>query len=151
MSKRYLRGMRKVKNLTQNKIKLRALVNTKTIFKFHERQEITSFAKRQSVSQEGHRCTLCTVKIASGAELEREQKGDADYADIATLTVKKFRVTSCEQSTYTSGTEQSCLLIFQQTEVGWESGRSIWCSNSGRREYSCFSNTFRKRDRLELH
>lgn len=109
-----------------------------------------SLAKLQSVSQEGHSCIQFTVKITSGTELEREQKGDADYADITTLTVKKFRVTSCEQSTYTCGTEQSCLLIFQETEVGWERGRSIWYSNSGRREYSCFNNTFRKSDQTYI-
>jgi len=34
------------KYLTHNKIKWQALVNTNTIFKFHKRQEIPSFAKR---------------------------------------------------------------------------------------------------------
>jgi len=35
-----------IKHLTQNKIHWRALVNTKTIFKCHKRQEILTFAKR---------------------------------------------------------------------------------------------------------
>lgn len=112
----------------------------KKIFKFHTTKDDLlgdQCLSRNTSLDVTYRQKHCVSETETEAE-----RTETDYVDITTLTVKQSSVPPCELTSYTFSTEWSCSLIFKETEVGWESGRSTGCSNNERREYSWYSNTF---------